>query len=129
MAAFILLHTGRAAQSLPMLERAQQLSPGRTMAYAHLAGACVRSGDRDRAEVMRLDIERAQGYVSPLVRASICAALGNMDEFYALMKSAIDAREPLAVHLKVNPGFFNLDPDALNESRTIEMLQRMKLAP
>lgn len=126
---FSALRLGDAEGAVEALERAQRFSPGKTMVVANLAMAYARVGDEGRARRMLSELEDARGYVSPMLAASIHASFGERDEFFAGMDAAIDHRDPLAVHLKVDPDFFGLDDGMRADPRYAALLRRMNLAP
>jgi serine/threonine-protein kinase len=124
---FSALRQGDLPSAIAALERAQGFSPGRTMVVANLAMAYVRSRQAGRARLMLSDLEHSDGYVSPMLAAVIHAALGERDEFFAGMEQAIEHRDPLAVHLKIDPDFFSLDDTLRKDPRYAALLRRMNL--
>ena len=126
---FSALRQGDLEAAVAALERAQRFSPGRTMVVANLAMAYARSGQAGRARLLMSELEHSQGYTSPMLAAVIHAALGERDQFFAGMEQAIAHRDPLAVHLQVDPDFFAVDAALQADPRYAALLRRMNLAP
>jgi hypothetical protein len=126
---FSAFRLGDLPSAVEALERAQRFSPGKTMVVANLAMAYAHAGQEERARRMLSDLEHAQGYVSPMLAASIHAAFGEHDQFFAGMNAAIDHRDPLAVHLRVDPDFFGVNDQIKADDRYDELLRRMNLDP
>jgi serine/threonine-protein kinase len=124
---FSALRQGELPAAIAALERAQGFSPGRTMVVANLAMAYARSRQAGRARLLLSDLEHSEGYVSPMLPAVIHAALGECDEFFAGMERAIEHRDPLAVHLKIDPDFFAVDSALRKDPRYDALLGRMNL--
>ena len=125
---FSALRQGDLPSAVAALERAQRFSPGRTMVVANLAMAYARSGQAGRARLMLSDLEHAEDYISPMLAAVIHAALGEPDRFFAGMEHAVEHRDPLVVHLKIDPDFFAVDETLKRDSRYAALLRRMNLA-
>jgi serine/threonine-protein kinase len=126
---FSALRQGDLTAAVAALERAQRFSPGRTMVVANLAMAYARARQGGRARLMLADLERSEGYTSPMLGAAIHAALGEPEEFFAGMERAIERRDPLAVHLKIDPYFFGVDDSLRSDARYAALLRRMNLEP
>jgi serine/threonine-protein kinase len=121
------LRLGAIDTAIDALERSQRFSPQRTMVISELAKAYVRAGREDRARQMLEELDRLDGYVAPMIAASIHAALGETDAFFAGMERSVRHRDPLAVHLKIDPEFFGATSAMRADPRYRALLRQMNL--
>ncbi len=120
-----LLQTGRVEQSVASLETTMRLSPAFTPAAAFLAAAYPRSGQPARAEKLMADLrERStKHYVSEACFAIYHAALGQADQMFDLLETALAERDPYLTRMDAEPCFQPYRSDRRYRS----LLQRMNL--
>ena len=108
----------RFEDSVAVLERARDLSPGSTYIEAALAHVLARSGDRGAAEViLNALLEKSRDhYVSPIGLAVAHFGLGQVDAAFARLEQAFDERKGWLLHLRVEPALdgFRDDPRYLD---------------
>lgn len=104
---------GQFSPAIEEFERGRALAPESTLLVAALARAYALSGRKPDAEALlkNLNAVARVRYVSALDRASVHAALGQLDEAFAWLERAVHDRANLLTYLKVEPAYDTLRPD------------------
>ena len=116
------LYSGNLLAAIPELQGAQMGH----YAYGWRGCAYVLAGERAQAEKLLAEIERIrqQRYVSTVPDAAIYTELGEIDEAFAQLESALRDRDFQLYALQTEPVFHKLRSDP----RYKDLLQQMKLA-
>jgi TolB-like protein/Tfp pilus assembly protein PilF len=108
-----LVGNGRIDEAVAMCERAMAAAPADAVSATWLAHALALRGDTARAIEILEPLERAaSGYVSPYHRALAYTALDRADDAFAMLRGALEARDPALVNLAAEPRFERLRADA-----------------
>jgi len=103
--------------------KAREMTNGNSEATANIGYALARSGRKDEANKILLDLESRSRtpYVSRYAIAQIYLGLGEQQKALDSLERAYDQRDPLMVFLKVEPKWKELQ----SEPRFVELLKRM----
>ena len=118
---------GQFERSIAQLQEAVRLSEGSPRMLADLGHVYAVSGQRARAlEILKsLDQSAASGrFVSPYARAVLQAGLGNRDQAFSALESALQGGLWEIVNLKVDPMLVSLHEDP----RFRQLVRRLGLA-
>ncbi len=114
-------------EAIPALQRATELSGGAPAVLGWLGLALAQSGNNveTRNLLERLHAIATQAYVPPTSFAWIHLGLGEINEAFAWMDGAIEARDPMMVPIK---SYCFLDP-LRADPRFAALLRKMRLEP
>ena len=103
--------------------KAREMTNGNSEATANIGYALARSGRKDEARRVLLDLESPSlpRYVSPYAVAQVYLGLGEKPRHLDALERAFEQRDALMVFLKVEPKWKELR----SEPRFIELLKRM----
>ncbi|MEO8504420.1 MAG: protein kinase [Acidobacteriota bacterium] len=106
-------------------QRALELTKRNAFTLSALGRNYVRAGKKEQARAILTEIETraAKEYISPVQRAKLHFALGDMDEGFRWMNKAIEERDHNLAFLGVDPDFAPLRQDA----RFKALLQKVAL--
>jgi tetratricopeptide (TPR) repeat protein len=101
---------GDTNKALDALQRALELSPGSAEIVAALATTRAAAGDRTgaREQLLALEAESRQRWVSPVMLAQVNVALGDLDDAVARLERARALHAPDLVWIGVRPTFDGL---------------------
>ena len=116
---------GRYDEAIATYQKAKEMDAASKFVDSLMATACAAAGRREEATQLLANVlERAgREYVSPVSIAYIYAALGDQDEAFRHLRTAIEDRDPNVLGLKSNPSFDSLRSDP----RYVELLAAMRL--
>jgi tetratricopeptide (TPR) repeat protein len=122
----VYLFRGRAAEAVPLLERAIDPADRQSLNVASLGYAYAKAGKRDNAEALLRELRerRSKGYVSPANIALLTAGLGDTAETFAWLRRPLEIHDPMLVLNFVNEPLlepFRRDP------RGMAILRAMRL--
>lgn len=117
---------GMYAEAITEFQTGVKLS-GSPLMLALLGHAYAASGKRTEAQQVLTDLQQLQGqrYVSPYTVAAIYAGLGDKDQAYRWLETAVEGRDIWLMNLKVDPVFAKLR----SERRFTDILARIRLRP
>jgi tetratricopeptide (TPR) repeat protein len=117
---------GMYAEAIAEFQKGVKLS-GSPLMLALLGHAYAASGKRAEAQQVLADLQQLQGqrYVSPYTLAAIYAGLGDRDEAFKWLETAVEERDIWLMNLKVDPVFAKLR----TERRFTDILGRIRLRP
>src|SRR5688572_16050432 len=100
---------------------------GSPLMLALLGHAYAASGKRAEAQQVLADLQQLQGqrYVSPFTVAAIYAGLGEKEQTYKWLETAVEARDIWLMNMKVDPVFAKLR----SERKFNDILARIRLRP
>ncbi len=123
---------GLAEEAVAEFQKATELSGGNTVCSALFAHACATAGDEDRARQVRDELLAARGgrgeegghrYVPAFNIALASLGLGDIDEAFDWLNTALDERSSWLVSLNVEPLF-----DAIrSDPRFADLVERVGL--
>ena len=110
---------GRREESLAENDRARRSSDGLTFVAGTMAGVYCRQGRREEARKILEELDRLAGqrYVAPLQRAMVHLALGEAEQCFRLLESALNERssnlqfvgsDPVFDHVRQDPRFIRV---------------------
>ena len=104
---------GQFPQAIGEFQRGLTTEPASTLLRAALARTYALSGSRQQAEALLRELSDGarQRYISPLQLAPVHAALGQVDQAFALLNQAVAERANLLIYLKVDPAYDSLRGD------------------
>jgi serine/threonine-protein kinase len=88
------LSRGRIAEALAAAERAYSLAPWSSRAIGFLAGALVRSGDRDRAQGLLDKLGSGEAYGAPHGLATLHLLCSDIERAVDWVEKAVEERDP-----------------------------------
>jgi DNA-binding winged helix-turn-helix (wHTH) protein/TolB-like protein/Tfp pilus assembly protein PilF len=117
---------GMYAEAIAEFQTGVKLS-GSPLMLALLGHAYAASGKRAEAQQVLADLQQLQGqrYVSPYTLAAIYAGLGDREQAFKWLETAIEERDIWLMNLKVDPVFAKLR----TERRFTDILARIRLRP
>lgn len=117
---------GMYAEAIAEFQTGVKLS-GSPLMLALLGHAYAVSGKRAEAQQVLTDLQQLQGqrYVSPYTLAAIYAGLGDRDQAFKWLDTAVEERDIWLMNLKVDPVFAKLR----SERRFTDILGRIRLRP
>lgn len=117
---------GMYAEAIAEFQTGVKLS-GSPLMLALLGHAYAASGKRAEAQQVLTDLQQLQGqrYVSPYTVAAIYAGLGDKDQAYKWLETAVEIRDIWLMNLKVDPVFAKLR----SERKFTDILARIRLRP
>ena len=118
---------GMLTEAIAEFDQARRLDPENSYPLFYLGHAYAISGKVEEArQILKELAERSkQGYVEPVMTATIHAGLGEKDQAFALLEKAYQERSEELLFLKVSPKFDSLRSDP----RFADLLRRLNLAP
>ncbi len=117
---------GMYAEAIAEFQRGVQLS-GSPLMLALLGHAYAASGKTAEAKQVLSDLQQVkeQRYVSPYTVAAIHAGLGDQDEAFKWLETAVEERDIWLMNLKVDPVFAKLR----SHRKFTDLLARIRLRP
>jgi TolB-like protein/Tfp pilus assembly protein PilF len=117
---------GQYAEAIAEFQTGVKLS-GSPLMLALLGHAYAASGKRAEAQQVLTDLQQLQDqrYVSPYTVAAIYAGLGDKEQAFKWLESAIEIRDIWLMNLKVDPVFAKLR----SERKFTDILARIRLRP
>lgn len=117
---------GMYAEAIAEFQTGVKLS-GSPLMHALLGHAYAASGKRAEAQQVLTDLQQLQEqrYVSPYTLAAIYAGLGDRDQAFKWLETAVEERDIWLMNLKVDPVFAKLR----TERRFTDILGRIRLRP
>lgn len=117
---------GMYAEAIAEFQTGVKLS-GSPLMLALLGHAYAASGKRAEAQQVLADLQQLKGqrYVSPYTLAAIYAGLGDRDQAFKWLETAVEERDIWLMNLKVDPVFAKLR----TERRFTDILGRIRLRP
>lgn len=117
---------GMYAEAITEFQTGVKLS-GSPLMLALLGHAYAASGRKAEAQQVIADLQQLQGqrYVSPYTVAAIYAGLGDRDQAFKWLETAVEERDIWLMNLKVDPVFAKLR----TERRFTDILARIRLRP
>jgi DNA-binding winged helix-turn-helix (wHTH) protein/TolB-like protein/Tfp pilus assembly protein PilF len=117
---------GMYAEAIAEFQTGVKLS-GSPLMHALLGHAYAVSGKTAEAQKVLADLQQLQGqrYVSPYTLAAIYAGLGDRDQAFKWLETAVEERDIWLMNLKVDPVFAKLR----TERRFTDILGRIRLRP
>lgn len=117
---------GMYAEAIAEFQTGVKLS-GSPLMWALLGHAYAVSGKRADAQKVLTDLQELQGarYVSPYTVAAIYSGLGDRDQAFKWLETAVEERDIWLMNLKVDPVFAKLR----NERKFTDILARIRLRP
>lgn len=117
---------GMHAEAIAEFEKGVKLS-GSPLMLGLLGHAYAVAGKKAEAQKILDDLQQLQEqrYVSPYTVAAIYAGLGNQEQAFKWLETAVETRDIWLMNLKVDPVFAKLR----NERRFTDILARIRLRP
>ena len=117
---------GQYAEAITEFQTGVKLS-GSPLMLALLGHAYAASGKQADAQRVLTELQQVQGqrYVSPYTVAAIYAGLGDREQTFKWLESAVEIRDIWLMNLKVDPVFAKLR----SERRFTDILARLRLRP
>jgi len=117
---------GMYAEAIAEFQRGVKLS-GSPLMLALLGHAYAASGKAAEAKQVLNDLQQLQGtrYVSPYTVAAIHAGLGDQDQAFKWLETAVEGRDIWLMNLKVDPVFAKLR----SNRKFTDLLARIRLRP
>ncbi len=117
---------GMYAEAIAEFQTGVKLS-GSPLMLALLGHAYAVSGKRAEAQKVLADLQELQGqrYVSPYTVAAIYSGLGDREQAFKWLETAVEERDIWLMNLKVDPVFAKLR----NERKFTDILARIRLRP
>ncbi len=102
---------GETEEAFRELERALELSGGDPYVVADLGYCYAMSGRPEAARALLAQLDRTEGYVSPLTRALIHVGLGSQDEALRWLENGYEQRAYFMLTINVDPRYDPLRSD------------------
>ncbi len=102
---------GETEEAFRELERALELSGGDPYVVADLGYCYATSGRPEAARALLAQLDRTEGYVSPLTRALIHVGLGSRDEALRWLEIGYEQRAYMMFTINVDPRYELVRPD------------------
>jgi Tfp pilus assembly protein PilF len=120
-----LSQTESVEQSISSLETTVKLSPSFTLAAGFLAASYARSGNAGQAEKLMEEVRErsSRQFISPICFAIYHAALGQADQMFDFLQSALAERDPYLTRMDAEPYFEPFRSD----QRYRDLLDKMHL--
>jgi len=117
---------GRYSEAITEFQTGVKLS-GSPLMLALLGHAYAASGKKAEAQQVLVDLQQLQDqrYVSPYTVAAIYTGLGDKDQAFKWLETAVEERDIWLMNLKVDPVFAKLRP----ERKFTDILARIRLRP
>ena len=117
---------GKYAEAIAEFQTGVKLS-GSPLMLALLGHAYAASGKRAEAQQVLVDLQQLQDqrYVSPYTVAAIYTGLGDKDQAFKWLETAVEERDIWLMNLKVDPVFAKLR----SERKFTDILARIRLRP
>jgi DNA-binding winged helix-turn-helix (wHTH) protein/TolB-like protein len=117
---------GQYAEAIAEFQTGVKLS-GSPLMLALLGHAYAASGKRTEAQQVLTDLQQLQDqrYVSPFTVAAIYAGLGDKEQAFKWLETAVETRDIWLMNMKVDPVFAKLR----SERKFIDILARIRLRP
>ena len=117
---------GMYAEAISEFQTGVKIS-GSPLMHALLGHAYAASGKRTEAQQVLADLQQLQGqrYVSPYTVAAIYAGLGDKEQTFKWLDTAVEERDIWLMNLKVDPVFAKLR----SERKFTDILARIRLRP
>lgn len=117
---------GMYAEAIAEFQTGVKLS-GSPLMLALLGHAYAVSGKRAEAQQVLVDLQQVKGqrYVSPYTIAAIYTGLGDKEQAFKWLETAVEERDIWLMNLKVDPVFAKLR----NERKFTDILARIRLRP
>jgi serine/threonine-protein kinase len=121
------VHAGKLEEAIGLLETCAQLTGRSPISLGILGWAYARSGQIGQAQKLLEELQdlAQKAYVSPWSFELIYAGLGEIDRFFDWCEKAVDERDPMILHLHVEPEY---DP-LRSHPRYTALLRKMNLEP